>query len=148
MDSHVDLFDKAAAASRRFWELDPLEVRDVPWIYVKSTNYPRNLTNYSGKWIIFTPKLELKKVWEVVKQAALEGKLGFGAKVATGQTEGAEKPICVYTYDWRDHVDVHRVREELRKLGVIVKIPYKTNYATMHGIYSDNSYQKISKYYE
>jgi len=56
--------------------------------------------------------------------------------------------ICVYTYDWKDRQDVERIREELRKIGIIRKISYKTDEDTEQGIYRAHNGEKISKYYE
>jgi len=51
--------------------------------------------------------------------------------------------ICVYTYDWADEVDVRRIREELRRLGITWKIPYKADEDTIKGRYGKG----VSKYY-
>ena len=43
--------------------------------------------------------------------------------------------LYVYTYDWTDENDVKRNREELRKLGITNKIPYKADEDTLKGKY-------------
>jgi hypothetical protein len=75
------------------------------------------------------------------------------AKVATARpnphaTDPDKKVMCVYTYDWTDEKDVQRVREELRKLGITSKIPYKADEDTLAGKYRIFGDTKISKYYE
>jgi len=45
-------------------------------------------------------------------------------------------------------VDVKRIREELRKLGVRNKIPYKSDEDTLRGGYRVTGHTRISKYYE
>jgi len=73
------------------------------------------------------------------------------AKAATKHNahskNSSHKVICVYTYDWKDVQDVKRIREKLRKIGVIRNISYKTDEDTERGIYRANSSEKI-KYYE
>lgn len=54
----------------------------------------------------------------------------------------------MYTYDWKDCQDVKRIREELRKIGVVHKISYKTDEDTERGMYRENSNEKVGTYYE
>jgi hypothetical protein len=82
-----------------------------------------------------------------------EGRLGGSAKVSTAKPNPLSKDprkrvICVYTYDWTDEEDVRRIREELRKLGVVNKIPYKSDGDTLSGKYRITGHRRISKYYE
>ena len=56
--------------------------------------------------------------------------------------------ICVYTYDWTDEADVLRIREELRKLGIINKVPYKSDQDTIEGKYKLTGHERISKYFK
>jgi len=44
--------------------------------------------------------------------------------------------------------DVKRVREELKRLGITNKIPYKSDEDTLAGKYRITGYKNISKYYE
>ena len=92
-------------------------------------------------------------VWRKIKKATEEGKLGDSAKVATAKfnpnaTNHNTKVICVYTYDWTDTEDVKRIREELRKIGITNKIPYKADKDTLRGKYRIRGHTRISKYYE
>lgn len=80
----------------------------------------------------------MDEVWAKIKRAVEEGKLGGAAKVSTAKPTpltGKSKAgvICVYTYDRTDEKDVRRIREELRKLGITNKIPYKTDEDTLSG---------------
>ncbi|RLI69082.1 MAG: hypothetical protein DRP02_11335 [Candidatus Gerdarchaeota archaeon] len=132
----------------------PSEVRDVYWLYAKRKkgNYPA-YTPRGGKWLIFVHVKEIDEVWRKIKKATEDGKLGNGAKVATAKPNpNARNPdikvICVYTYDWTDEEDVRRIREELRKLGITQKIPYKTDEDTLKGKYRIKGHTRISKYYE
>lgn len=92
-------------------------------------------------------------MWAKIKAAVEEGKLGDSAKVATAKPNplaGRSKArvICVYTYDWTDEKDVKRIREELRKLGITNRIPYKADEDTLSGKYRIAGDRGISKYYE
>ena len=131
----------------------PSLVIDVDWIYAKRRkgNYPMP-TSRNGKWLVFVNDRDLDEVWAKIKEATEDGKLGSSAKVATAKPsplgEPDRKVICVYTYDWTDEKDAKRVREELRKLGITNRIPYKSDEDTLSGKYRATGHTKISKYYE
>lgn len=132
----------------------PSEVTDVYWIYAvrQKGKYPKP-TSRSGKWLIFVGMNDVDEVWSKIKKATEEGKLGDSSKVATAKpnphaTDSNRKVICVYTYDWTDEEDVRRIREELRRLGIVNKIPYKTDEDTLSGKYRITGHTRISKYYE
>lgn len=127
---------------------------DGYWMYAqrKAGEYPEH-SSRGGKWLIFVSSYNLAKVWTKIKIAVEEGRLGDMAK-ATGAMRNSHsqnsntKVICVYTYDWEDTQDVKRIREELRKIGIIRKISYKTDEDTERGVYSADKSAKVSKYYE
>jgi hypothetical protein len=132
----------------------PSEVTDAYWIHAnrKKGKYPE-ATERSGKWLIFVDPKDVDDIWLEIKKATEEGKLGSSAKVATAKPnplagKSRQKVICVYTYDWRDEADVKRVREELRKIGITNKIPYKADEDTLSGKYRIAGHTKISKYCE
>ena len=131
----------------------PSQVTDAYWIYAKRRKgkYPKP-TLKSGKWLVFVNERDVDEVWAKLKKATEEGKLGSSAKVATAKPsplgESGKKVICVYTYDWEDEKDVKRIREELRKLGITNKIPYKSDEDTLSGKYRATGHTKISKYYK
>ncbi len=96
---------------------------------------------------------ELDEAWERIKKATEDGLLGDSAKVGTMRPnphgkDTDSKVICVYTYDWTDEADVRRIRENLRKIGIINKIPYKADEDTSKGKYAVRGDKRISKYYE
>lgn len=133
---------------------NPSEVTDVYWIYAgrKTGNYPEP-TIHSGKWLIFVSPERIDVIWRKIKNTTENGKLGNESKTATAKPnslagKSKQKVICVYTYDWTDEEDVRRIREELRKLGIVWKIPYKIDQDTLDGKYRAGSSQRISKYYE
>ena len=102
---------------------------------------------------IFVDPENVDEVWAKIKKAVEEGKLGDSAKVSTAKPnplagKSRAHVICVYTYDWTDENDVKRIREELRKLGITNKIPYKADEDTLKGKYRITGHRRISKYYE
>jgi len=132
----------------------PSEITEVYWIYAerRKGEYPEP-TLRSGKWLVFVDKNDVDEVWDKIKKAVEEGKLGSDAKVATAKpnplaTNPNKRVICVYTYDYTDEQDVRRVREELRHLGINGRIPYKTDEDTLSGKYQITGHTRISKYFE
>lgn len=157
MGEDIDYFDlkkMQKKLSSLYSNSKPSEVTDIYWLYAfrKKGQYPERASK-GGKWLVFVDQNEVDKVWEIVKKAVEEGKLGNEAKVATAKPNphsmnSTERVICVYTYDWTDQEDVRRIREELRKLGIEHKIPYKADQDTLDGRYRKTGHTKISKYYE
>lgn len=135
-------------------ECKPSQVTDTPWIYAhrKLGSYPK-ATKQSGKWLIFTPVEKVDETWAIINEATEAGKLGDSAKVATMypnplNKDPSRRVICVYTYDWTDEADVHRVRQALRELGFTWKLAYKADRDTLEGKYRYTGHTRISKYYE
>jgi len=152
--SHELIKARQRNISLHYSDAKPSEVTEAYWIYAisKKGEYPKP-TARSGKWLIFIDKKDVDDVWTKTKKATEEGKLGGSSKVATAKlnplaTDPNKKVICVYTYDWADEKDVKRVREELRKLGIMEKIPYKSDEDTLAGKYRITGHKNISKYYE
>jgi hypothetical protein len=154
MTDHESLKRLQREVSLPFSDAKPSEVTDVYWIHAEREKgrYPK-ATQRSGKWLVFVDVKNIDEVWTQVKKATEEGRLGDSAKVATARpnpsaTNSDTKVICVYTYDWTDEKDIKRVREELRKLGITSKIPYKADEDTLSGKYRVTGDTRISKYYE
>jgi len=130
----------------------PSEVTDSYWITTSSNKPYSKSTIHVGKWLIFVDKKEIDEVWKKIRNATENGVLGSDSKVSTmkpnpNSTNSSEGVICVYTYDGQDEDDVMRIREELRKLGITKKIPYKSDIDTFSGKYKVKGDTKISKYY-
>lgn len=132
----------------------PSQVTDVYWIYAENNvvSYPED-TERSGKWLIFVPNDKIDEIWMTIKKATENGLLVKASKVATSKPNpnaptSKDKVICVYTYDCEDKKDVMRIRDGLRKIGFISKIPYKTDKATLENKYSVKGDTRISTYYE
>src|SRR5713226_5561557 len=129
----------------------PSEVTDEYWLDAerKKGHYPEHTEN-GGKWLVFVPLPQVDEVWEKIRRSTEEGRLGGSAKVSTAKPnpnarDQNTKVICVYTYDWTDEEDVTRVREELRRLGILSKIPYKADDDTFAGKYAVRGNTRISK---
>ena len=138
-----------------FLDANPSEVTDAYWIYAtrQKGTYPKSNPANSGKWLVFASVDDVDIVWKKIKTATENGQLGGASKVATARpnpnaTNNNMKVICVYTYDYTDKEDVMRIRQELRKIGIENKIPYKTDNATRQGQYQVKGNTRISVYYE
>jgi len=132
----------------------PSKATSEYWIYAerKTGIYPQHSV-HGGKWLIFVSSHSVDRIWAKIKNATERGRLGGIAKVATAKVNpdfasSKVKVICVYTYDWRDEQDAKRIREELRKIGIIRKIAYKTDEDTDRGRYVATGAKRISKYCE
>ncbi len=101
----------------------------------------------TGKWLIFldNSREAFREVWPKIRKQTELGLLGDAAKIVNPELcSGPSLVCCVYTKDWRDCLDVRRVREALRLLGFVKPLPYKSDEDTIRGNYG----QGVSKYYE
>src|SRR6185295_1300666 len=96
----------------------PSEISGNYWIEAKPHGESAAVTSQAGYWRIITTLPEVDAVWEVVKQATEQGRLGYKAKVSTapapGQRDSQARVILVCTRDAGDTQDVQRVYEALR----------------------------------
>lgn len=87
-------------------------------------------TKFYGKWISLLSEKYANNVWQKVKTATEEGYLGHRTRVhiPTKYKKSNKNfvTICFYTYDCRDYKDVLRVRDELKKLGFIHPLRYRS----------------------
>jgi len=105
-----------------------------------------------GKWLMFVSRSRVDALWDQIRRAVEAGRLGHAAKVSTAlpdplSPDPKKHVICVYTADEEDAVDVRRVRNELRQLGVTWKIPYKSDPAGGAGQHEWTG-GPAAKYYE
>lgn len=154
LDPYDEYINYQKDISESFDDMNPSKVDEVYWLFAKRQKgkYPDS-TRRSGKWLVFVGVSDVDKVWKRIKKATEDGRLGNSSKVSTMKRsplsrDSGQKVICVYTYDWKDKEDVMRIRGELRSLGVLDKIPYKSNEDTLKGKYSKDGDKKISKYFE
>ena len=119
--------------SLSYSDAKPTEVTDTfgGAMQQEKREYPE-ATPRSGKRLVFVDRENIDEVWEKIKKAVEDEKLGDSAKVSPSTpspyaAEPKKHVIYVYAYDWTDEKDVKRIREELRKLGITHKMPYKTD---------------------
>lgn len=103
--------------------------------------------------MIFVDRADVDAWWEKIIIALEAGSLGQQAKVSTARPNSNSRDpskhvICVYTYDSSDEMDVFRIRQALRDIGVTWKIGYKTDEATLAGQYQVRGYTRVTKFWE
>ena len=140
-------------SQRQDESLMPSQVTDLYWISAdrERGRYPAP-TARGGKWLVYLRREYVDEVWLKIRDAVRNGRLGSSAKCSTAMPNpnatSSSHVICVYTYDAEDTQDVRRVRAALRKLGMIRKIPYKSDAATDQGLYNVHGDTRIALYYE
>ena len=77
------------------------------------------------------------------------GDLGDRAKVSTARpnpnaADPTRQVICVYTGD--DEADVWRVRDGLRRRGIVEPLGWKPDQATRDGLYQVRGHRRVSRY--
>ena len=104
--------------------------------HYSDANYPKH-THQGGKWLIYASKQNVDNIWNVIKDAQDEGRLGDFSKVATAKSysKWQHHVICIYTYDSTDTKDILRVRESLRDIGFKSPLHYKRDIETQRNIY-------------
>lgn len=110
----------------------PSKITGDYWVYADGPAATAADGARTGKWLVFVPARQVDQWWELIRLATEQGLLGISAKAATARpnelaTSQRTKLICVYTRDWQDHADVLRVLQQLRDLGVISRLSYKTD---------------------
>lgn len=121
--------------------LPPSKETTHPWIYAEGTGEGRyqDGQTYVGKWLVFVPREGVDEVWERIREATKTGRLGISAKVSNSSPSGYKSTahvICVYTQDFHDKGNVGEVLKRLREIGITGKLYYKTDQATLSGVYS------------
>ncbi|CAD0083325.1 unnamed protein product [Aureobasidium vineae] len=108
----------------------------------------------NGKWMLFPKPEDVNRVWKLVAEAVVDGRLGDTAKIAPAdppdpsvqKKKQTSHLICVYTRDFSDLDDGRRVLEELIELGLAPRnaadgaIYYKADAYTYLNIDSSNPY--------
>jgi hypothetical protein len=105
--------------------------------------------------MLFPSPQDVNRVWRIVAEAVVDGRLGDTAKVAPADPPNpfvaapkkqSSHLICVYTRDFSDLEDVKRVLEELIELGLAPRnaadgaIYYKADAYTYLGLDASNMY--------
>jgi hypothetical protein len=121
--------------------LSPSKNTTEYWIYADGLGegcYQEGQT-YVGKWLISVRRGSVDEVWGRVRQATEVGQLGIAAKVSTSRPsayKSQDHVICVYTHDFRDKANVGEVLKRLREIGITGKLYYKSDQATLTGVYT------------
>jgi Domain of unknown function (DUF1917) len=97
----------------------------------------QRFTMLGGKWLVFAATAGVDALWRRIATATHAGTLGTAAKVSPRSDSGSHV-ICVFTRNYTDADDVHRVRNGLRRLGVKGVIGYKPDIYTHCRVYSNN----------
>jgi len=110
-------------------EARPSQISAVYWIEAAA---PGGLapTPRAGYWRIHTTLDHVDKLWDTIKAATAEGKLGHKSKVSTAPLSDRtpdERVIHVRTYDSHDTADIERVRAALLELGMPDNMIYRTD---------------------
>jgi hypothetical protein len=119
----------------------PSQVTEEPWLWASPPTPDNSDPDLVGKWMVFVPVHLADTEWRAVSDATRAGRLGIEAKVATAAPNpnarsDRERPILVYTRDWRDRDDVERVLVALRQeAGITAKAFYKRDVDTLAGRY-------------
>ena len=121
--------------------VNPTSVTQNFWVWADA---PREITSQKtlGKWLVFKRFDKLDETWHTIRKAVESGELGAtGAKCTTARREppydkSRKGVICVYTSE-------ETVDEVGLKLVKIVKqdLPYKTDEATLQGLYAWKGYK-------
>lgn len=131
---------------------NPSEATDTYWLLARpSPGTQRPPTPNSDKWLVFISHKSVDEVWAKIASATAAGHLGYLSKVSTAKPKSSGKPpssrvICVYTHDWTDELDVWRVRQALRDLGITETISYKSDDDTRDGISARDRPAGVAKY--
>ena len=131
----------------------------VSWFNPEKTIKNKNKSlPFSGKWCIFGNAFVLDRVWKKLKKVVesnpeimsakirtssvdmrkmmMEGNFDVKAQEDRNKTDNSKRVICVYVEDYRDKDNVYKVRDLIRELGVKSIIKFKTDEATIKGIYT------------
>ncbi|MDD3978397.1 MAG: DUF1917 domain-containing protein [Methanomicrobium sp.] len=121
------------------------------WIVQDAPDFTMNPgdEDKGGKWLIFLEKAEVDAMWEKIRDATVQNRLGPSSKVSTAKENPESRDertvIYVYTRDWEDKDNVMKIRETLKELGVEHRIGYKRNIETFQGEYSQGG-RKVTYY--
>lgn len=99
----------------------PSEMSAVYWIEVKCPLPMPAPTPRSGEFRLMTQAGQMDADWQRIRQATLEGRLGYKSKVSTVPAHDTSDPqartICIRTYDSADTADLARISTTLAELG-------------------------------
>ena len=153
-DALIDDFKTPEEIYNRIYEgegIIPSKTTHMYWIVQDAPDFTMNPGDEEkgGKWLIFIEKENVDEIWEKIRDATVQNKLGLSAKVSTAKKnpESRDERTVIYvnTRDWEDKDDVMRIREILKELGIEQRIGYKRNIETYQGEYSEGG-RKVTYY--
>ena len=127
-------------------DAQPSTCTDRFWITARAPGSA--VSRDAGKWLVFVSRARVDAWWERIRRAVRAGELGPSAKVSTCRPTpnakgGTDHVICVYVRNAHDELEVDRVRDALRSLGVDWPIPFKTDDQTRSGRYAGRGLPKL-----
>ncbi|CAM2811215.1 DUF1917 domain-containing protein [Streptomyces albus] len=145
MSRTVPIMDTKTALSAQYeaaTSIVPSRESAEPWLWADAPDTPLAEDDHpwSGKWLWFTPLSLLDRSWATIRAATEDGLLGYRSKAGTlintrRMSDDTRRPICVYTRDWHDIPYVQRVLTNLRALGIVDVLLYKTDSDIRRGHY-------------
>ncbi|KAI6647876.1 hypothetical protein LOD99_8463 [Oopsacas minuta] len=125
--------------------LKPSQTDMAYWLSAMAPSVVVSRGNTYGKWLVFKHKSKMDELWEEVSKEVESGYLlATGAKVSTmkpnpNATNPEQLVICVYT-------TLEDIDEVGMRLVNLVKqtIRYKSDEATLAGVYSNRGYKKTT----
>ena len=127
--------------------VNPTAVSGPYWVYINTPRMTTSSEEAFGKWLVFKQLEELDETWHMIRKAVESGKLdSTGAKCSTAKPDPSsylmdsnKGVICVYTSE--EMMD--KVGFDLVKM-VKQDIRYKTDEATLQGLYRARGYTNMS----
>jgi hypothetical protein len=100
----------------------PSDISGVYWIEAKPHHPLPPPTTRAGNWWFATTRMAADELWEHVRQATQNGKLGYKSKISTAPAAGQSHPdarmIVICLRDTQDAADLERIRTTLHDLGL------------------------------
>lgn len=131
----------------------PSKEKEDYWVNVRNPYSGMYSSEFVGKFMVFVPFEDLDTTWAKVYQLTVQGKLGCSAKACTARPNpnarnDFTKVVIIYTSDSRNVVELAKVAWSLFKEGIFQGgiLNYKTDEATLQGLYSNNTSKPVSKY--
>ena len=128
--------------------VNPTSVTEKFWVGCEPPTRAQRHGPAYGKWLVFKPLAKLDEAWHMIRQAVEAGEFGegcHGAKCSTsrenpnGKAYPGQGVFMVYTTrDAMDHVGlllIHKVKQTIR---------YKTDEATMSGLYASRGHKNVT----
>ncbi len=118
-DEFKVIFKKGVATRILDCDKKPSETSDTPWLLAEGDYRPNeDGRDTAGKWMVRFAADKVDAMWEVVKQAVLDGKI-TSAKVSCADPKYRDHVIMVTVTDADDMQQVYDMYQTLIELGLI-----------------------------